>query len=169
MFVKLIPWTIDRDYSTEYDDCRSDRITCGVYVFYRKLITFILLGLYGVPAAIGPHWHNHSRCDHLGAVCESASTSQSVTESSSAPAQCACHHSVCSQDTASHSGASTQVVASGSDCDSCSICRFYSCTPLIELALSTPFQGSLVEFIAIALSAQPLDSCQLHFARGPPV
>ncbi len=38
-------------------------------MFYRKFFAYFLLVLYGVPAAIGPHWHSHHHCALCDVAC----------------------------------------------------------------------------------------------------
>ncbi len=78
-------------------------IRWDVFVFSHRFITILLLLVYGVPAAIGPHWHHHDRsCNHENAICGSTNTatgcqSEAVdrdgkTSDSSSGDRCCCHH-----------------------------------------------------------------------------
>ncbi len=53
-------------------------------MFYRKFLAYILVVLYGVPAAIGPHWHSHHHCADSEVACAHSSTTSGITEHSHA-------------------------------------------------------------------------------------
>ncbi len=152
--------------------------TAGSFVFYRKYIAFILLVLYGVPAAIGPHWHSHHSCtdglDCASTCHDTHSHSDHSSLSIGHAHECQFHSSHGSADsdtpTLKTLSLGEQLVVSGlaDDCSSCLICHFYSCTPFIGLAISLQPLSSLVESLVVA-RPEPLPTLhQLHFARGPP-
>ncbi|MDX1926288.1 MAG: hypothetical protein SFV81_07215 [Pirellulaceae bacterium] len=144
----------------------------GVFVFYRKLITYVLLVLYGVPTAVGPHWHSHCR-HNLDVTCNTSAASDPTAISPSAPKcfaaphLCNCHRAH-STEKQPHSDRSTQIVASDSNCDGCLICHFYACVPFAGLALAAQVDGSLVECLPIERQGHTRSFEQLHLARGPP-
>jgi hypothetical protein len=138
---------------------------CGVSVFYRKLITYVLLTLYGVPAVIGPHWHSH-QCD---VACELACVSLHDLCPTAASNLCSCNHDHSkSCDEPSSNTHLVQIVGSDTDSENCSICHFYSCTPFVGVAHSIVDRVNLVESLVVAPKSQPCSLYQIHFARGPP-
>ena len=144
----------------------------GVFVFYRKLITSILLVPYGVPTAVGPHWHSH--CRHsLALACNTALSSDgssatlSQSECVTAPHLCNCHHAH-SSGKQPHPDRSTHIAGSDSTCDGCLICHFYACVPFAGLAMDAQVDGSLIECLPIERSGHTRSFQQLHLARGPP-
>ena len=146
--------------------------SCGVIVFYRKFIAYVLLVLYGVPATIGPHWQDHQGCDD-GLACTSSLKCNGQTSSSVSPpakAHCCCHRA--HRDSICDSVANTAElpVLAGEDADygSCAICHFYSCMPIVGLALSTHVQGSLVELLAVAQYEQLPTVYHIHLAPARP-
>jgi hypothetical protein len=135
-------------------------------VFYRKFITYVLLTLYGVPAAIGPHWHSHHTC---GVACASACTSPHDAWPADTSNQCSCNHDhSTSCDERNHDTNLPCIVGSDSDNESCAVCHFYSSTPFAGVAFSIAERGSLVELLMIAPYGQLCHLDQLHLARGPP-
>ena len=138
----------------------------GVFVFNRKFITYVLLVLYGVPTAVGSHWHSH--CDHDSGISCNASecASQPLSEVTSHPCSCQLSHafgaSRCDSDNAH------PIVAGDSNCDGCSICHFYASSPFAVPEVSMHDDGSLVEALPLKRHGQLRTFLQLHLARGPP-
>ncbi len=139
----------------------------GGFVFFRNLIVYVLLVLYGVPVAIGPHWHSHTRCSHSESASPELGKHSHSARSSN---HCSCEHSRhnSSSDEASDTDSSLLFVTSKPDFDNCPICHFYSCIPLNAIPVSTQIEGSLVESLTTAGNVQLQTVYQLHLARGPP-
>jgi len=143
-------------------------------VFFRKLITYLLLAFYGVPAAVGPYWHNHhdSCCEHVFFAVASQSTdaTQSTDSCSSTQQHCKCDHqhgTPSSNETRPSANEFNQVTFDG-QVDGCAICQFYSCTPFVASLASSELQVSLTQSLVIAEPERPQTCLLLHFARGPP-
>lgn len=159
-------------------------------MFYRKIVTYVLLALYGV----GPHWHNHHGCVDDGITCSADfcstvdRTSQCAAyrpQASTAKPCCVRDHArlLCNHDqprcNASHciavslpstSRGNLELCSKGqqTDCGSCAICHFYSCMPFVTNALSIQPLDALVESLLVTQSGQPRTNYRLHLARGPP-
>ncbi len=148
---------------------------CGVHVFYRKLLTYLVLVLYGVPTALGPFWHRH---DHVGGhaphgdACETC-----VVEPAHATAahqHCGCSHDACQSD-ARVAGLVVQrqmdlvSLDRAGDCHgACAICQFYACPPLLVIDRPRLQAVDVVGLVSVdSQAAVVVDVPQTH-ARGPP-
>jgi len=147
-------------------------------VFFRKLTTYLLLAFYGVPAAIGPYWHNHhdSCCEHIffldapQSTGTSHSTGTTANSCSSTQQNCKCdhHHSTSSGSEARASVNRFAQVTFDRQFDGCTICKFYSCTPFVASLVSSELQVCLTQCLVTAERERLQTNLLLHFARGPP-
>ena len=146
-------------------------------MFYRKLFAYLLLALYGVPAAIGPHWHSHDRCAdaesiYIGRCCSHADSDKHSPHDPPAAtnAHHGCkrtHHAATNHEQAESKSPATSL-EHNSHCDNCSICHFYACTPFSQLDAASGDLHALIESIPVADFGQLRRFEQLHLARGPP-
>ncbi|WP_145075920.1 hypothetical protein [Aureliella helgolandensis] len=132
-------------------------------MFSQRIVAICLVALYGVPAAVGPHWHQHEHaCSHSDASCEVEDDPSSVAGHSS---HCCSHveHSLARR--TSGPGDNPQVVASHG---ACSICAFYAQAQFEHCFILEVYSGQLITSVAVAyLSAESIRTVYLK-ARGPP-
>lgn len=147
-------------------------------MFFRKLISLMLLGLYGVPAAIGPHWHHHHGCSEHACV----STCSSSAEPHHYPSahSCSCeHHVPASADKVADKVIDKKIVGNAkakptawtaSDRHGpCAICAFYASAQDLPLAFESASQNQLVTSVEPLEPQAPSTSATTPQARGPPV
>lgn len=134
---------------------------------YHKLISCVLLALYGIPAAVGPYWHRHvpgELCDHVG---QSSHCCCDVHAAASDP---------CLVDDHQHQNlrtrklpATIQELVSAPTVDHCNICHFYACSGLPNADSPSSSVTGLVSRLRLD-EAQPGAVVRfLNRARGPPL
>ena len=136
-------------------------------MFYRKLIALLLLGFYGIPAALGPHWHHHG-CTEPACVSQHDNASASVVEAPKTSHQCSCHH----HGPLKAAKQANKPLAWTEACDQhdgpCAICAFYASAQDLTLVFEFASQHELVSIIELLEPAAPSTSLSIAQARGPP-
>ena len=134
-------------------------------LFSKRFIAICLLVLYGAPAAIGPHWHQHGHsCSHGDASCHSdISSSVEVISSSS----CGCSHvgEVSAEGEVPNSPAEPGMVASHG---ACAVCAFYSQAQSEFWFAPQVCSGQLVESARFLSFSGEFTRTVFLQARGPP-
>ncbi len=162
-------------------------------MFNTRLISIALLVFYGIPVAIGPHWHHHHHGDHQhgghlhgdGSCCTHAScqaAEQNSAAKKDAHPDCDCQlHSVSAE---SHQhvtsapaekaareqaplGSLANYVAISQD-GPCSICDFYSSAQSQKQASVQLSDAALVASIVTHVTVRLSTAVLCQRARGPP-
>lgn len=137
---------------------RTLRAKVVVDMFVKKLIAVMLLAIYGIPTAVGPHWHHHH---HAGDAC--------VVQSQPA-SSCGCHHHVPAVSDADETDSGPAFTA-----DSprevgglCAICQFYGSASLRIADARVPESSRLAVAIVALPQSLSLPSLLACHVRGPP-
>ncbi len=139
-------------------------------MFYRKLVALLLLGFYGIPAALGPYWHHHG-CAEQACVSQHNPTSEAGSHSAQASHHCSCQHH---QHVHAVKAAKPQPkpVACSEDCGQtdgpCVICAFYASAQTLPTVFELTSQCELVSVIELLEPSVPSKSQTVAQARGPP-
>lgn len=137
----------------------------------QRFVVSLLLLCYGLPAAIGPHWHHHfiGVDDCCSVTCESL---QAANPSST----CHCHgghHQAANANAADENAEDANAVAlawrSADKLDDCLICAFYSQMQLNRSVESGEQSQALGERPKVQPCLAGCRSLLLWRARGPPV
>ncbi|MCU0716886.1 MAG: hypothetical protein MUD03_12235 [Pirellula sp.] len=160
-------------------------IRWDVFVFSHRFITILLLLVYGVPAAIGPHWHHHDRsCNHENAICGSTNTatgcqSEAVdrdgkTSDSSSGDRCCCHHRSPyrsgthpeeSRSKSNHGGGWSSVA---DDCGLCSICIHQAQSSIAAATIAITGLEDRIGTVDFRTDSPVRSFVATLHARGPP-
>jgi hypothetical protein len=165
-------------------------------VFSNRILTILVLLIYGVPAAMGPHWHHHDRsCQHVDApgatnACSQSDSHGTCHEDTDSSVKATANHCCCHRESPYRKGAvtqehrsdnshSSQSVSEGAgsadgwsgapeDCGLCAICLHQA---------QSPFAGASIALDGVAYPVFTIDSradsadClapSLLRARAPP-
>ncbi len=153
-------------------------------MFFRKLVVLLLLGFYGVPAAIGPHWHHH-RCTEHACVSHDQTHSHQAAVPAKASCHCSCeHHHAAAQNTAANGSGRNKAVqdeqrrapktpawteASLGEHGPCAICAFYASAQSVAVSFTASCHSELVTSLALLDVSAPSTSLHEARVRGPPV
>ena len=126
-------------------------------MFVKKLIAAMLLAIYGIPTAVGPHWHHHH---HVGDAC--AAESQPASG-------CCCHHTPAVSDAdETDSGPAFTADSPREVGGLCAICQFYGSASL-RIADARVLESSRLAVAIVALpQSLSLPSLLACHVRGPP-
>ena len=133
-------------------------------LFPNRFVAICLLVLYGAPAAVGPHWHQHGHsCSHGDTSCH-VDVSSSIELTSTA---CGCSHS--SDETPiSETPSCPAEDGFAATHGTCAVCAFYAqAQAKFQITLQV-CSGQLMEPAQIfSISAESARTVYLE-ARGPP-
>ncbi|WP_146677159.1 hypothetical protein [Pirellula sp. SH-Sr6A] len=82
-------------------------------MFSNRFLTILVLLIYGVPSAIGPHWHHHDRsCSHVdapgaGNTCAPSDSHGDCHEASASSGKTTANHCCCHRESPYRKGAET--------------------------------------------------------------
>ena len=150
-------------------------------MFKHRLISFCLLFAYGIPAAVGPYWHNHhGQATHLACTAVICASHQSDTMSSDVAEESDCSiHCGCSarNETASDrctagqaANAPAPVCAFGvHHCsDHCTICAFYAQSQSVFMPCVAAPSATLWAWLRAEQPSAEATHLLSASARGPP-
>lgn len=144
----------------------ASRLVRSHSVFFRKLVVLMLLGFYGIPAALGPHWHHHG-CSGHACVSHQLPVSSSVD---SVHSHCTCqHHAVANKSTEQKVKPQTVSEQCVSLDGPCAICAFYASAQEVPIAFEFTGQARLISSIELLDAFAPCTLTTAAQARGPPV
>ncbi len=150
-------------------------------MYTHRLVSVCLLVAYGIPAAVGPYWHNHQAVSTYhactDAACseyESSSTSSENAEESSCGSHCSC--SAQSNETgdcrsagqAERSPARLSADGLHRCSDHCTICAFYAQSTIFPKQCVAPTSSALWAWLRGAYSSDEGSLLRAFSARGPP-
>lgn len=142
-------------------------------MFYRKLVTYIVLVLYGVPTSLGPYWHSHSGHTPCGGAQAQAIENIASRSAHSLARSCTCSHGHAGPAKANTNARTyvtvSQLSAANCTCDgACAICQFYASAPFLMAGSVQIASSSLVEIWSPpVVNGYIVFSLSPH-ARGPP-
>lgn len=144
---------------------RSTREATGRRELFQRLATWILLLVYGIPAGIGPYWHQHDAPNSA----ESQSESHSGAECSASCCNAGQHH--LSSQTKSRATDKTAVQATSKfhrDNCFCTTCAYYA--QAVYLNDGTSIESSFVmdDLIQMPCESPWLLPIRRANSRGPP-
>jgi len=145
----------------------------GLSLFFsHRLVTFCLLAVYGLPAAVGPHWHMHvhahDEIERGGRCCAVEQATHHCGTSSQPPTADLTSVNLTDERCGPRVGFPHGTVLPASDCTACTICAFYSIA-LILLDAIFP-RATTKTWLLSAPRALPGNSLSIfeHRPRGPP-
>jgi len=127
-------------------------------MFVKKLVAVLLLAIYGIPSAIGPHWHHHQ---HAVEVCSDQPSSVSA---------CCCHHrEVVVAKTDDVDGGTLLAQADTPDAGGlCTVCQFYASASLQVADARLPVCSLLSHAVTALPERLLLPTLRVCNVRGPP-
>lgn len=128
-------------------------------VYLYRLVAIALLGIYAVPAAIGPHWHSHHHSSTQAVECsDCCSTACEKVDTSDCPFE------------ARRAAKIPHTSLNGLDCDhdACSICKFYSLSQLHSANETLKCINRCADLFLPASSQAAQDVIGFSQARAPP-
>ena len=158
------------------------------FVFCNKIIVYLLLGFYGIPAILGPFWHHHGNdCAHTfcGDGCHKsvskASSCRPAANDTAKAKVCSCKHHAQSRSqvktevakrTPARLGKQIEVIGDWqqhADSHFCSICHFYSCVGELPSTLLTTDQDPFLQSQVILTLSAWQHAPRRFQARAPPL
>lgn len=141
----------------------------------QRVLTFLLLFTYGVPAMLGPAWHSHAPMSMRGNAHGHADEHCDSHPSDSSGCLCA-HQEVCGCEVDTEPSTfdspateSTLICGDDSGCHGpCSICTFYSQATWSGAYVATLQSGEVSIPLTLASSSVQPMSIGISRARGPP-
>lgn len=150
-------------------------------MYSHRLVSICLLLAYGIPAAVGPYWHNHQeglshRACNVAACAEydSCSISTENAEASNCGAHCSCSEPneakrdrrIAKQ--AGSSPACPSVYGLHVCSDHCTICAFYAQSASFLAQCDAPASSALWAWLRGVHASAEASPLRAFSARGPP-
>ncbi len=136
-------------------------------MFSARVIAVCLLALYGVPAAIGPHWHHHGHSFAHNCCKDECRSVEGCHDSSAAHDDCCC--AIVSKYPANEvNDGSAAEIAWQADLHECAVCAFYSLAQNPKTFYCGPARSELVSACIETPYAGRVCTHPVPHARGPP-
>ena len=138
----------------------------------QRFFTLLLLAFYGIPAALGPHWHHHGQCcapAQCDSDCEPA-TANAQTQKENAALGChCCEHSSAAKPATDFLTSTAFSSQPSADEHECAICAYYGKASFVQRLTTIVTFAPLVTRLAVISSLCEQHGSRVVRARGPPM
>lgn len=136
------------------------------WLFPVRLVAICLLVLYGVPAMLGPHWHQHDNlCSHCDLDRPSIAVHECQSDVPHSPHRCQHGTQSSRLPEPSKRTSSPKIVLTSDDCV---VCAFYSQAQTEDFVSTAICSGQFNERIVTQYSSTASARIAISYARGPP-